>query len=291
MLISMTGFGRASTEYDGKKIIIDIKTLNSKNIDITTRIPNAYREKEIEVRKLLSNELQRGKIEFSIFVEANGGETNAKLNDKIILDYYNQLKNLCQSNNIPFSNDVLSSIIRMPDVVATTIEELNEEEWEHILKFINQAIEDCKNFRKHEGSILTQDIITNLNFITNLLNQVPQYEEERIDIIKDRLSISLNEIVDTANIDANRYEQEIIFYLEKLDINEEKVRLKKHCDYFLETLNTEIYSGKKLGFIAQEMGREINTLGSKANHVEIQKLVIMMKDELEKIKEQVLNIL
>jgi uncharacterized protein (TIGR00255 family) len=179
----------------------------------------------------------------------------------------------------------------MPDVVATTIEELNEEEWEHILKFINQAIEDCKNFRKHEGSILTQDIITNLNSITNLLNQVPQYEEERIDIIKDRLSISLNEIVDTANIDANRYEQEIIFYLEKLDINEEKVRLKKHCDYFLETLNTEIYSGKKLGFIAQEMGREINTLGSKANHVEIQKLVIMMKDELEKIKEQVLNIL
>jgi len=287
----MTGFGRASTEYDGKKIIIDIKTLNSKNIDITTRIPNAYREKEIEVRKLLSNELQRGKIEFCIFVETNGGETNAKLNDKIILDYYNQLKNLCDANNIPFSNDVLSSIIRMPDVVATNIEELNEEEWEHILKFINQAIDDCKDFRKHEGSVLAQDIITNLNSITNLLNQVSQYEEERIEIIKDRLSISLNEVVDTANIDANRYEQEIIFYLEKLDINEEKVRLKKHCDYFLETLNTEIYSGKKLGFIAQEMGREINTLGSKANHVEIQKLVIMMKDELEKIKEQVLNIL
>lgn len=291
MLISMTGFGRANTEYKEKKIIIDIKTLNSKSTDITTRIPNFYREKEIALRKLLASELQRGKIDFCMFVEINGGETSTKFSDKIILNYYNQLKTLCDTNNIPISNDILSSIIRMPDVMTTNSENLNDEEWEYILISIKQAIEECKNFRQHEGNILAQDIISNLNSITELLSQVPQYEEERINVLKERLNHSLKEIVDTANIDANRYEQEIIFYLEKFDINEEKVRLKKHCDYFLQTLNSENFAGKKLGFIAQEMGREINTLGAKANHVEIQKLVIMMKDELEKIKEQVLNAL
>ncbi|MCK9255816.1 MAG: YicC family protein [Bacteroidales bacterium] len=291
MLISMTGFGRANTEYKEKKIIIDIKTLNSKSTDITTRIPNFYREKEIALRKLLASELQRGKIDFCMFVEINGGETSTKFSDKIILNYYNQLKTLCDTNNIPISNDILSSIIRMPDVMTTNSENLNDEEWEYILISIKQAIEECKNFRQHEGNILAQDIISNLNSITELLSQVPQYEAERINVLKERLNHSLKEIVDTANIDANRYEQEIIFYLEKFDINEEKVRLKKHCDYFLQTLNSENFAGKKLGFIAQEMGREINTLGAKANHVEIQKLVIMMKDELEKIKEQVLNAL
>lgn len=291
MLISMTGFGRANTEYKEKKIIIDIKTLNSKSTDITTRIPNFYREKEIALRKLLASELQRGKIDFCMFVEINGGETSTKFSDKIILNYYNQLKTLCDTNNIPISNDILSSIIRMPDVMTTNSENLNDEEWEYILISIKQAIEECKNFRQHEGNILAQDIISNLNSITELLSQVPQYEAERINVLKERLNHSLKEIVDSANIDANRYEQEIIFYLEKFDINEEKVRLKKHCDYFLQTLNSENFAGKKLGFIAQEMGREINTLGAKANHVEIQKLVIMMKDELEKIKEQVLNAL
>lgn len=291
MLISMTGFGRANTEYKEKKIIIDIKTLNSKSTDITTRIPNFYREKEIALRKLLASELQRGKIDFCMFVEINGGETSTKFSDKIILNYYNQLKTLCDTNNIPISNDILSSIIRMPDVMTTNSENLNDEEWEYILISIKQAIEECKNFRQHEGNILAQDIISNLNSITELLSQVPQYEAERINVLKERLNHSLKEIVDTANIDANRYEQEIIFYLEKFDINEEKVRLKKHCDYFLQTLNSENFAGKKLGFIAQEMGREINTLGAKANHVEIQKLVIMMKDELEKIKEQILNVL
>ena len=291
MLISMTGFGRANTEYKEKKIIIDIKTLNSKSTDITTRIPNFYREKEIALRKLLASELQRGKIDFCMFVEINGGETSTKFSDKIILNYYNQLKTLCDTNNIPISNDILSSIIRMPDVMTTNSENLNDEEWEYILISIKQAIEECKNFRQHEGNILAQDIISNLNSITELLSQVPQYEAERINVLKERLNHSLKEIVDTANIDANRYEQEIIFYFEKFDINEEKVRLKKHCDYFLQTLNSENFAGKKLGFIAQEMGREINTLGAKANHVEIQKLVIMMKDELEKIKEQVLNAL
>lgn len=291
MLISMTGFGRANTEYKEKKIIIDIKTLNSKSTDITTRIPNFYREKEIALRKLLASELQRGKIDFCMFVEINGGETSTKFSDKIILNYYNQLKTLCDTNNIPISNDILSSIIRMPDVMTTNSENLNDEEWEYILNAIKQAIEECKNFRQHEGNILAQDIISNLNSITELLSQVPQYEAERINVLKERLNHSLKEIVDSANIDANRYEQEIIFYLEKFDINEEKVRLKKHCDYFLQTLNSENFAGKKLGFIAQEMGREINTLGAKANHVEIQKLVIMMKDELEKIKEQVLNAL
>ncbi len=291
MLISMTGYGRASAEYKGKKIIIDIRTLNSKSIDISIRIPNYYKEKEMELRKLLANELQRGKVDFCMFVELGENESSNKFNEELIINYYSQLKTLCENNNIPVGNELINSIIKMPDVTVNEFEELEENEWVNILEAVNKALLDCNNFRKHEGEILKNDIVGNLNSILNLLAQVPQYENERIDTVKDRLNQSLAEIAVSSNFDENRFEQEIIYYLEKLDINEEKVRLKKHCEYFIETINLEDYAGKKLGFVSQEIGREINTLGSKAHHVEIQKLVIMMKDELEKIKEQLLNAL
>lgn len=287
----MTGYGRASAEYKGKKIIIDIRTLNSKSIDISIRIPNYYKEKEMELRKLLANELQRGKVDFCMFVELGENESSNKFNEELIINYYSQLKTLCENNNIPVGNELINSIIKMPDVTVNEFEELEENEWVNILEAVNKALLDCNNFRKHEGEILKNDIVGNLNSILNLLAQVPQYENERIDTVKDRLNQSLAEIAVSSNFDENRFEQEIIYYLEKLDINEEKVRLKKHCEYFIETINLEDYAGKKLGFVSQEIGREINTLGSKAHHVEIQKLVIMMKDELEKIKEQLLNAL
>jgi uncharacterized protein (TIGR00255 family) len=291
MLVSMTGFGRAVTEYNNKKISIDVKSLNSKTTDINTRIPGYYKEKELEIRRMISQELQRGKIDFCMFVELNGAENTNQFNTGLILNYYNQLKDICINNNIPIGNETISSIIRMPDVLKNNSEDLADEEWAVVLATISKAVDSCIEFRKNEGAVAQNDILRNLKSILSLLDMVPQYEKERIDTIRERLSQSLQEIAGSNTSDSNRYEQEIIFYLEKLDVNEEKVRLKKHCEYFLETVKTEDFAGKKLGFIAQEIGREINTLGSKAHHVEIQKIVVMMKDELEKIKEQLLNVL
>jgi uncharacterized protein (TIGR00255 family) len=291
MLVSMTGFGRAVTEYKNKKISIDVKSLNSKTADINTRIPGYYKEKELEIRRLLSQELQRGKIDFCMFVELSGSENSNQFNVELILNYYNQLKDICTNNSIPIGEETISSIIRMPDVLKNNSEDLDDEEWEIVLQTANKAIASCNEFRKNEGTIIESDVIKNIESIVSLLNSVPQYENERIETIRERLRQSLQEISVNNTTDSNRYEQEVIFYLEKLDVNEEKVRLRKHCEYFLETLNADDYSGKKLGFIAQEIGREINTLGSKAHHVEIQKLVVMMKDELEKIKELLLNAL
>jgi uncharacterized protein (TIGR00255 family) len=291
MLVSMTGFGRAVTEYKNKKISIDVKSLNSKTADINTRIPGYYKEKELEIRRLLSQELQRGKIDFCMFVELSGSENSNQFNVELILNYYNQLKDICTNNSIPIGEETISSIIRMPDVLKNNSEDLDDDEWEIVLQTANKAIASCNEFRKNEGTIIESDIIKNIESIVSLLNSVPQYESERIETIRERLRQSLQEISVNNTTDSNRYEQEVIFYLEKLDVNEEKVRLRKHCEYFIETLNADDYSGKKLGFIAQEIGREINTLGSKAHHVEIQKLVVMMKDELEKIKELLLNAL
>lgn len=291
MIVSMTGFGRAVAEYKNKKISIDVKSLNSKTTDINTRIPGYYKEKEIEIRRLLSQELQRGKIDFCMFVELNGTESSNQFNNDLILNYYNQLKNLCESNNIAMGDDIISGIIRMPDVLKNNSEDLSDEEWAFVIENVNKAIGSCNDFRKQEGAVLENDIKRNLNSILDLLTQIPQFEKGRIDTIRERLGQSLQEISGNNTVDSNRYEQEVIFYLEKLDINEEKVRLKKHCEYFIETMDNEDLAGKKLGFIAQEIGREINTLGSKAHHVEMQKLVVMMKDELEKIKEQLLNAL
>lgn len=290
MLVSMTGFGRAVTEYNNKKISIDVKSLNSKTTDINTRIPGYYKEKELEIRRLISQDLQRGKIDFCMFVELNGAENTNQFNTELVLNYYNQVKDICINNGIPIGEETISSIIRLPDVLKNNSEDLADEEWAVVLNTISKAIAACIEFRKNEGAVAEKDILRNLNSILNLLAAVPQYEKERIDTIRERLSQSLQEIAGSNTSDSNRYEQEIIFYLEKLDVNEEKVRLKKHCEYFIETVRDE-NAGKKLGFIAQEIGREINTLGSKAHHVEIQKLVVMMKDELEKIKEQLLNVL
>jgi len=291
MLVSMTGFGRAVTEYNNKKITIDIKSLNSKTTDINTRIPGYYKEKELEIRRILSQELQRGKIDLCMYVELNGGENSNQINAELVTSYYNQIKDICTKNNIPIGQETISSILRLPDVLKNNSDDLTDEEWKIVLDTISKALSDCNEFRKAEGANIEKDILTNLNSVLLLLTEVPQFEKERIDTIRDRLKQSLKEIVANNASDENRYEQEIIFYLEKLDINEEKVRLKKHCEYFLETIKAEDYAGKKLGFIAQEIGREINTLGSKAHHVEIQKVVVKMKDELEKIKEQLLNVI
>ncbi|HOK38302.1 MAG TPA: YicC family protein [Bacteroidales bacterium] len=291
MIKSMTGFGKAAGTYQNKKISIELKTLNSKSADINTRIPQYYKEKEIEIRKLLSENLVRGKIDFNIYVELDAETLSQNINTKLVLNYYKQINEMCTKNNISAGNEIMSAILRFPDIFETKEQVLEDKEWKYIENLTKQAIEQCNEFRKNEGQTLEKDILQRINLILDYLTKIPEYEEERISTIKNRLSAGLNKINNSEDIDFNRLEQEIIFYLEKLDITEEKVRLKKHCEYFIDTMKNEKCQGRKLAFVAQEMGREINTLGSKANHSEIQKIVVMMKDELEKIKEQLLNIL
>ncbi len=291
MIISMTGFGREVLEYKNKKISIDVKSLNSKTTDINTRIPGYYKEKELEIRKLLSGQLKRGKIEFCMFVELNGNENVTQINEDVVSNYYSQLKDICDKNSIPMGNDLLSGIIKMPDVMQNKSEDLSDVEWDCVLQTAQKAIEDCKNYRITEGAELEKDVTTNIKSILSLLEEIPKFEAERITVVREKLRHVIDELGQGKKIDENRLEQEIVYYLEKLDVNEEKVRLKKHCEYFLETVKSDEPVGKILAFISQEIGREINTLGSKANHAEMQKVVVMMKDELEKIKEQLLNVL
>ncbi|PLX06830.1 MAG: YicC family protein [Marinilabiliales bacterium] len=291
MIISMTGYCREVLEYNNKKISIDIKSLNSKTSDINTRIPGYYKEKELEIRKLLSQKLKRGKMDFCMFVELNCVESSNQINEDVVVNYYNQVKSISNNNNIPLGNDLLTGLLKMPDVMKNNTDELSDEEWAVVLETINKAVDSCINFSEVEGKGLEKDIISNIKSILNLLSQVPEFEQDRINRIRERLKSGIKELETNNNSNENRFEQEIIYYLEKLDINEEKVRLEKHCDYFLETIKSEEQVGKKLGFISQEIGREINTLGSKANHAEMQKLVVMMKEELEKVKEQLLNVL
>ena len=291
MIKSMTGYGKAECELPSKKIMIEIKSLNSKQLDINTRFPGIYREKDIEVRKIIAEKLERGKVDFNIYCEQLGEESNASINKQIVKNYYNQLAEVCSDLNLQVTEHSFQSILRLPDAVKIDHEELDEEEWKIIVENIGSAIEKLNQFREQEGKALEADMISHIMNIVELKDNVKQYESERIEKIKTRLSDALNSLSANVQSDPNRFEQELIFYLEKLDINEEKVRLQNHCDYFLETIKEPIPSGKKLGFITQEIGREINTLGSKANHTEIQKLVIIMKDELEKIKEQSLNVL
>ncbi len=291
MIISMTGFGREVLEGNNKKVSIDIKSLNSKTTDINTRMPGYYKEKELEIRKLLSSKLKRGKIDFCMFVELTGTESVPQINEENLVNYYNQLKTISDKNSINLGDDLLSSLLRMPDVMKNKSDELSDEEWMQVKQTIINAVDLCINFRETEGEELEKHIISNVKNILDLLSKVKEYEEERLQKVRDRLQQGIKEFDNNGKADANRFEQEIIFYVEKLDINEEKVRLKKHCEYFLETIDTSEPVGKKLAFISQEIGREVNTLGSKANHAEMQKLVVMMKDELEKIKEQLLNVL
>ncbi len=292
MLISMTGFGKAVVEPKHKKVSIEIKSLNSKQLDINTRIPNIYKEKDLVFRNEIKTQIGRGKVELSIFMETIDAEKATKINKPVIADYYQQLVDISTELNIPVGNEtILQTLTKLPDALITEQQELDEEEWNTIFEGFKQAIAELIDFRKQEGCALAEDIFSRIHKIEELLTEVPQFENERIENLKARINDNLSDFIEKQNVDKNRFEQELIYYLEKLDITEEKVRLANHCKYFMETAQQGGAIGKKLGFITQEIGREINTLGSKANHSDIQKIVIQMKDELEKIKEQLLNVL
>lgn len=292
MIKSMTGFGKTTVEVNNKKIIIEIKSLNSKQFDMNLRMPPLYREKEMEVRALVKEQLDRGKIDMIIYFDNAETGKNGSINRPVVIEYFHQLVEIAGQLGIePDKNGLLQTVMRFPDTLQVKTEELEEEEWQALCDGINQALEAINNFRLQEGQALAKDIRHRVLLIQELASQVPPFEQQRIVSIRQRLQEKINEWTDITNVDQNRLEQEIVYYLEKLDITEEKVRLANHCKYFLETIEKEDAPGRKIGFIAQEMGREINTLGSKANDHDIQKLVVLMKDELEKIKEQSLNIL
>ncbi len=290
MLQSMTGFGKASGTFSNKKITVEIKSLNSKNLDLFVRMPTIYRQNEIELRKLLGKRLDRGKVECNINVELIGDATSQKINQKLISSYYQQLMTISEDLNLPQEN-LLATLVKMPDVFATESEELDEEEWNFIVSILDKAITEHIAFRTAEGKLLAEEFALRIANIKQAFDEIPEYEKSRVDTIKLRIENNLEEFVGISKIDKNRFEQELIYYLEKFDISEEKHRLENHLTYFIETLNNPVSQGKKLGFISQEIGREINTLGSKSYHAEMQKLVVGMKDELEKIKEQILNTL
>ena len=287
----MTGFGKAEFEVNNKKFTIEIKSLNSKQVDINTRIPAIYREKDIEIRKELSDKLERGKIDFNIYVESLGDESNSKINEPILKSYFKQLSKISADLNLATDHTTLQSALRLPDVVKTEYQTLDEEEWGIILKNIRNAIADIDKFRVQEGDALKIDILKSIELIQSLLDQIEPFEGQRIEALRTRLTENLDKLSLNGNVDKNRFEQELIFYLEKLDINEEKVRLANHCEYFTDTVAELVPTGKKLAFISQEIGREINTIGSKANNTEIQRIVVQMKDYLERVKEQLLNVL
>ncbi len=282
----MTGFGKASLQLPSKKITVEIKSLNSKGLDLNTRMSSIYREMELGLRNQISQLLERGKIDFSLYIEVTGEETSSKINVPIVKGYMNQLKAV---NAAADDTELLKMAIRMPDALKTEREEIDEKEWQVIQKVIHQALENIVQFRKDEGASLEIEFQMRIAKIRTLMNEAVAYDAERVATVKTRLRTALEEL--KASVDENRFEQELIFYIEKYDITEEKVRLENHLNYFIETLSGNQANGRKLGFITQEMGREINTMGSKSNHAEMQKLVVMMKDELEKIKEQVLNVL
>jgi uncharacterized protein (TIGR00255 family) len=291
MIKSMTGYGKSIAEIPGKKITIEIKSLNSKSLDLNLRLPWLYKEKEADIRNLLSQKLDRGKIDLSVNFDVLDSEIIPVINKAVVKDYFVQLKEIAGELNIKTDDQLLAVIMRLPDALKTEKPELNEDEWFAVKEKILESAIQLDHYRIEEGKSLEADLSRCINKIQKLLTEIETFEGDRISRIRERLNSSLLENAGTQNIDMNRFEQELIFYLEKMDINEEKVRLKKHCEYFLEKIGSEPPNGKVLSFIAQEIGREINTIGSKANDSSIQKLVVMMKDELEKIKEQTLNVL
>lgn len=287
----MTGFGKAICKLENKIITIEIKSLNSKQLDIFTREPAIYREKDLEIRNLISNKLVRGKVEFNLNVEITDAKSSADINAPVVKDYYNQLKALGTDIDVDYNDSILSLIMRLPDSLKTSKEELNENEWLKIRESIEEAISALDEFRLQEGAALKKDLLHRVDCIESKLIAITPFEEIRIKTVREKLEAGLRDISESEKFDTNRFEQELIYYFEKLDITEEKVRLTNHCSYFSEVIESSDSVGKKLGFIGQEIGREINTIGSKANQHDIQKLVVEMKDELEKIKEQVLNVL
>jgi len=287
----MTGFGKATCEYGNKKIVVEIKSLNSKQLDVSTRISGLYREKDIEIRNELSQKLERGKIDFSLYVDNSSKESVNQINQTVVGAYYEQIKNLSDKLGIDVPSNWFEVLLRLPDTMKTETVELDENEWVEIKKTIGVAIDQFNEFRLQEGKSLELVFENKISHISQLLVDIEPFETERVEKIKARLEENLQALSDKIDYDKNRLEQELIYYIEKLDVNEEKVRLRNHLEYFIETMKKENAPGKKLGFIAQEIGREINTLGSKSNNSEMQKIVVLMKDDLEQIKEQVLNVL
>ena len=291
MIQSMTGYGKATVTFGDKKINVEIKSLNSKAMDLSTRIAPMYREKEMEIRNLIAKTLERGKVDFSIWIEKDATETATPINTALVENYYSQIKSISEKCNIPLPEDWFATLLRMPDVLTKVeTQELSDEEWNAAEKAIKEAINHLVDFRKQEGAALEKKFNEKVDNIERLLKSIEPFEKERVAKIRDRITDALEKTI-SVDYDKNRLEQELIYYIEKLDINEEKQRLSNHLNYFRETMAGGHGQGKKLGFIAQEMGREINTTGSKSNLAQMQNIVVQMKDELEQIKEQVLNVM
>lgn len=292
MIQSMTGYGKATAELSDKKINVEIKSLNSKAMYLSTRIAPLYREKEIEIRNEIAKALERGKVDFSLWIDKKDAcELITPINQDVVVAYYERIRTISETTGIPAPEDWFSTLLRMPDVMTKNdIQELSEEEWKAVHATVLQAIQNLVEFRIQEGAALEKKFREKISNIAKLLTSVDPYEKERVEKIKERITDALEKTI-SVDYDKNRLEQELIYYIEKLDINEEKQRLSNHLKYFINTMEDGSGQGKKLGFIAQEMGREINTLGSKSNHAEMQKIVVQMKDELEQIKEQVLNVM
>lgn len=285
MIKSMTGFGKSILQLPTKKITIEVKSLNSKNLDLNARIPSQYREKELGMRNTIAKKLERGKVDFGLYVEATGEETSNKVNEAIVKEYIRQLSNVHEGDTI----ELLKMAVRMPDALKTEREEIDEQEFNAIKEELTKALTEIENYRIDEGKALEKDFNIRIKNISELLDSVIQIDPERMEAVRERLHKAVSDLKE--EVDQNRFEQELIYYLEKFDITEEKVRLANHLEYFTTALNSSDSNGKKLGFITQEIGREINTIGSKSNYASMQQLVVQMKDELEKIKEQLLNVL
>ena len=285
MIKSMTGFGKNVIQLPTKKISIELKSLNSKSLDLNARIPSLYREKELYMRNTIANSLERGKIDFSLYIEITGEETTTQVNEGVVKKYIKQLKNIVSGDEI----ELLKMAVRLPDALKTERDEIDENEFQVIEKALLDALEEINIFRAEEGKVLERDFVERIHNIKALLEEVKKIDPERLASVRERLEKAVSEIKET--VDENRFEQELIYYLEKYDITEEKVRLENHLDYFMQAVKSDDSNGKKLGFISQEIGREINTMGSKANFAPMQQIVVQMKDELEKIKEQLLNVL
>jgi len=285
MIHSMTGFGKAVLQLENKKINIEIKSLNSKNLDLNARMPQQYREKELLLRKQIGKSLTRGKIDFGMYIESTMEAANSKINVPIVNEYISQLSAVSQAKE----SDILSIAMRLPDVLKTEKEEIDETEFEHIQQLLTTALKNINEYRLNEGKVLESDFRLRITSIGSILEQIIEMDPQRIQGVRERLQKGIAELKE--RVEENRFEQELVYYIEKFDITEEKVRLENHLNYFIENLDSDVSNGKKLGFIAQEMGREINTIGSKSNFAPMQQLVVQMKDELEKIKEQLLNVL
>jgi len=285
MIQSMTGFGKSLTQIPNKKITVELKSLNSKNFDLNARIPSQYREKELDLRNIISGSLNRGKVDLSIYVEYTGEQTSTNVNTEVVKNYMDQLRDIVNASEI----ELLKMAVKMPDALKTERDEIDEEEFKAIEEAVKAALIEINDFRSDEGKALEKDLQLRISNIQDLLEQIIRIDPDRIDAVRERLRKGIEEIKEQA--DENRFEQEIVYYIEKFDITEEKVRLNNHLDYFQKTLNSKDSNGRKLAFISQELGREINTIGSKSNYAPMQQLVVQMKDELEKIKEQILNVL